>query len=62
MIENIETTINNNGKKTYAEIVNGKQKPMTSVGRQVRFTDEIQNKQERENNMVNQEECKNHSF
>ena len=40
VIENTETNIKNNGKKTYAEIVSSKQKPMTSVSRRVSFIDE----------------------
>jgi hypothetical protein len=50
VIENIETNIHNNGKKTYAEIVSSKQKPMTSVSRQVSFADKTQRSKKNENN------------
>jgi hypothetical protein len=54
VIENIETNIHNNGKKTYAEIVSSKQKPMTSVSRQVSFAEETQGNKKSKNNEINQ--------
>ena len=62
MIENTGTNFNNNGKKTYAEILSGKKEPMTSVSRRVSFMDETPRNEEKENNMINQEECSSHSF
>ena len=49
-------------KKTYAEIVSNKKKPMTSINRRVRFIDENSRNEEKENNVINQEECSSHSF
>ena len=62
MIENAESNINNDRKKTYAEIVSGKKEPMTPVSRRVSFMDETPRNEEKENNMINQEECSSHSF
>jgi hypothetical protein len=62
VIENTETNIDNNSKKTYTEIVNSKQKPMTSVSCHVKFTNETKGNIKKKYDMINQEECNDHSF
>jgi hypothetical protein len=58
VVENSEENINNNGNKTYAEIVSSKKAPMTSVSHQTDFTDETQQNKKKTNIRINQEECK----